>query len=40
VLCPNLDIHKSNEVVVVTKESKVNNTYLSIVLATKDGMTC
>lgn len=38
VSCPNMDIHKSKEV--VTQESKTSITYYSMVLATNEGMTC
>ncbi len=40
VSCLDLDIHKSNEVVVVTHESKAVITYCSMVLATNEGMAC
>jgi hypothetical protein len=38
VSCPNLDIHKSKDV--ITQESKARITYYSMVLATNEGMTC
>jgi hypothetical protein len=40
VLCLNLDIHKSKEVVVVTHESKMGITYCSMILATNEMMAC
>jgi hypothetical protein len=40
VPCPSLDFHKSNEVVVVTHKFNASNTYLSMVLATKNEMAC
>lgn len=35
-----LNIHKSKEAFVVTQDSKVNNKYRSMVLATNQRMTC
>jgi hypothetical protein len=40
VSCPNLNIHKSKEVIVVTHESKVGITYCFMVLATNEEMAC
>jgi hypothetical protein len=40
VTCLDLNIHKSNEVVAVTHESKVGITYCSMVLATNERMAC
>ncbi len=34
VLCPNLDIHKSKDVIAITQDSKVGITYFSMVLKT------
>jgi hypothetical protein len=38
--CPNLDIHKSKEVIVVTHEFKMGITHYSMVLTTNEGMAC
>jgi hypothetical protein len=37
---PDLDIHKSNEIIAVTHESKTNITDCSVVLTTNEGMAC
>jgi hypothetical protein len=38
--CPDLDIHKSKETIVVTHESKTIIIYYSMVLTTNEGMAC